>query len=163
MAAVDLSTHPGHLARRLQQAHTLLWHALVSKETTSPQFAVLTVVAERDDLDQRTVGEIIGLDRSTTAEIVTRLCDRGLVQRVRDPADGRRNLLRLTQAGRALQRQTARRAARMNKVLMSPLDDGEQRVLLELMRRLVSAADSYRDPGAAVLFSSERWAVSPYR
>jgi hypothetical protein len=39
----------------------------------------------------------------------------------------------------------------MNKVLLAPLDDGEQQVLLELMRRLVSAADNYRDPGAAVL------------
>ncbi len=150
MAAVDLSTHPGHLARRLQQAHTLLWHALVSKETTSPQFAVLTAVAASDDLDQRTVGEIIGLDRSTTAEIVSRLSDRGLLRRVRDPADGRRNLLRLTPAGRALQRQTARRAARMNKVLLAPLDDHEQQVLLELMRRLVTAADSYREPGVGV-------------
>jgi DNA-binding MarR family transcriptional regulator len=151
MAAIDLSTHPGHLARRLQQAHTLLWNALVSKETTSPQFAVLTAIAANDQLDQRMVGELIGLDRSTTAEIVSRLSDRGLLQRVRDPADGRRNLLRLTQSGRTLQRQTARRATRMNKVLLAPLDDGEQQVLLELMRRLVSAADNYRDPGAAVL------------
>jgi MarR family transcriptional regulator, temperature-dependent positive regulator of motility len=156
MAAVDLSTHPGHLARRLQQAHTLLWSALVSKETTSPQFAVLTAVGGRDDLDQRAVGEIIGLDRSTTAEIVSRLSERGLLQRVRDPADGRRNLLRLTQAGRSLQRQTARSAARMNKVLLAPLDDGEQQVLLELMRRLVSAADSFREPGPAILLVGER-------
>ena len=150
MSAVDLSTHPGHLARRLQQAHTLLWHALVSKETTSPQFAVLTAVAVSDDLDQRTVGETIGLDRSTTAEIVSRLSDRGLLQRVRDPADGRRNLLRLTPSGRALQRQTARRAIRMNEVLLAPLNAAEQEVLMELMRRLVTAADNFREPGAAV-------------
>ena len=114
MAALDLTTQPGHLARRLQQAHTLLWNTLVSEETTSPQFAVLNAVAVSDDLDQRAVGELIRLDRSTTAEIVTRLCDRGLLRRVRDPRDGRRNLLRLTDEGKALHRQTARRAARMN-------------------------------------------------
>src|SRR5438552_11445117 len=112
MPAVDLSTHPGHLARRLQQAHTLLWNALVSPETTSPQFAVLNAVAGPDDLDQRMVGDLIGLDRSTTAEIVSRLSDRGLLARVRDPRDGRRNLLRLTGDGAVLHRQTARRAAR---------------------------------------------------
>ena len=44
MAALDLTTQPGHLARRLQQTHTLLWNALVSEETTSPQFAVLNAV-----------------------------------------------------------------------------------------------------------------------
>jgi MarR family transcriptional regulator, temperature-dependent positive regulator of motility len=54
---------------------------------------------------------------------------------------GRRNLLRLTDEGKALHRQTARRAARMNKVFLAPLDPAEQRVLLELMLRLVSAAD----------------------
>jgi DNA-binding MarR family transcriptional regulator len=141
MAALDLTTQPGHLARRLQQAHTLLWNTLVSEETTSPQFAVLNAVAASDDLDQRAVGELIRLDRSTTAEIVTRLCDRGLLRRVRDPRDGRRNLLRLTDEGKALHRRTARRAARMNKVFLAPLDPAEQRVLLELMLRLVSATD----------------------
>ncbi len=141
MAAVDLSTHPGYLARRLQQVHTLLWNTLVSGETTSPQFAVLNAVAASDDADQRTVGELTGLDRSTTAEIVTRLCDRGLLQRVRDPRDGRRNLLRLTGQGRSLHRQTARRAAHMNRVLLAPLDAAEQQVLLELMRRLLSRGD----------------------
>jgi MarR family transcriptional regulator, temperature-dependent positive regulator of motility len=146
MAALDLTTQPGHLARRLQQTHTLLWNALVSEETTSPQFAVLNAVAVSDDLDQRAVGELIRLDRSTTAEIVTRLCDRGLLRRVRDPRDGRRNLLRLTDEGKALHRHTALRAARMNKVFLAPLDPAEQRVLLELMLRLVSAADR-GDPG----------------
>ena len=45
MAALDLTTQPGHLARRLQQTHTLLWNALVSEETTSPQFAVRATAA----------------------------------------------------------------------------------------------------------------------
>jgi DNA-binding MarR family transcriptional regulator len=146
MPAVNLSTHPGHLARRLQQAHTLLWNALVSAETTSPQFAVLNAVAGRDDLDQRMVGDLIGLDRSTTAEIVSRLSDRGLLVRVRDPRDGRRNLLRLTDDGAVLHRQTARRVSRMNKVFLAPLEPGEQQVLLDLMRRIVTAADSFRAP-----------------
>jgi hypothetical protein len=67
MSAVDLSAQLGHLARRLQQANTALWHALVSEETTSPQFAVLNAVASAANTDQRMVGEMIGLDRSTTA------------------------------------------------------------------------------------------------
>lgn len=149
MPAVDLSTHPGHLARRLQQAHTLLWNALVSAETTSPQFAVLNAVAGRDDLDQRMVGDLIGLDRSTMAEIVSRLGDRGLVVRVRDPRDGRRNLLRLTDGGTVVHRQAARRVSRMNKVFLAPLEPGEQQVLLDLMRRIVTAADSFRAPDEA--------------
>lgn len=144
MSAVDLTTQLGHLARRLQQANTMLWHALVSEETTSPQFAVLNAVADADNSDQRTVGELIGLDRSTTAEIVTRLADRGLLRRVRDPRDGRRNLLRLTAEGEAAHRQMAHRVMRMNKVFLAPLDPEEQKTLLELMWRVVAAADDLK-------------------
>ena len=144
MSAVDLSTQLGHLARRLQQANTALWHALVSEETTSPQFAVLNAVVDAENADQRTVGERIGLDRSTTAEIVTRLADRGLLRRVRDPRDGRRNLLRLTEEGEAAHRQMARRVVRMNKAFLAPLDPDEQKTMLELMWRVVAAADDLK-------------------
>ncbi len=96
MAAVDLTTHPGHLARRLQQAHYLLWNTMVSEEITSPQFAVLNALADEPGLDQRTVGSGWGLDRSTIAEVVSRLSGRGLLDKVRDAQDGRRFLLRLT-------------------------------------------------------------------
>jgi MarR family transcriptional regulator, temperature-dependent positive regulator of motility len=144
MSAVDLSAQLGHLARRLQQANTTLWHALVSEETTSPQFAVLNAVASAADTDQRMVGEMIGLDRSTTAEIVTRLADRGLLRRIRDPRDGRRNLLRLTAAGEAAHGQLADSVAQMNKVFLAPLDSGEQKTLLELMWRVVTAADGLK-------------------
>lgn len=144
MSAVDLSAQLGHLARRLQQANTTLWHALVSEETTSPQFAVLNAVASASDTDQRMVGEMIGLDRSTTAEIVTRLADRGLLRRIRDPRDGRRNLLRLTAAGEAAHGQLARSVAQMNEVFLAPLDSGEQKTLLELMWRVVTAADGLK-------------------
>src|ERR1044072_2157868 len=96
MAAVDLTTHPGHLARRLQQAHYLLWNTMVSEEINSPQVAVLNALVAEPGPDQRTVGERVGLDRSTIAEVISRLGRRGLLDKVRDPQDGRRSLLRTT-------------------------------------------------------------------
>lgn len=120
MAAVDLNTHPGHLARRLQQAHYLLWNAMVSEEITSPQFAVLNTLVAEPGLDQRTVGERVGLDRSTVAEVIARLIRRELLDKVRDPQDGRRFLLRLTDDGVRTQRRLAVRAARMSQVFLAP-------------------------------------------
>lgn len=157
MSGVDLSAQLGHLARRLQQANTSLWNALVSEQTTSPQFAVLNAIAETDNADQRTVGELIGLDRSTTAEIVTRLADRGLLRRIRDPRDGRRNLLRLTDDGAAAHQQLVVRAARMNKVFLAPLDADEQKMLLELMWRVVTAADDLKPLPAKRVFGADPW------
>ncbi|MFI8090126.1 MarR family winged helix-turn-helix transcriptional regulator [Streptomyces sp. NPDC086080] len=146
MAAVDLTTHPGHLARRLQQAHHLLWNTMVSEEVTSPQFAVLNALVAEPGLDQRTVGERVGLDRSTVAEVIARLIRRGLLDKVRDPRDGRRFQLRLTDDGTRTHRGLTVRTARMNQVFLAPLDAGERAVLTELMRRVADAAESLRDP-----------------
>lgn len=136
MAAVDLTTHPGHLARRLQQAHYLLWNTMVSEEITSPQFAVLNALVAEPGLDQRTVGERVGLDRSTIAEVISRLSRRGLIDKVRDPQDGRRSLLRLTDEGTRVHRKLTVRTARMNQIFLAPLSADEQAVFFDLIQRV---------------------------
>ncbi|MGA4838578.1 MarR family winged helix-turn-helix transcriptional regulator [Streptomyces sp. G45] len=146
MAAVDLTTHPGHLARRLQQAHYLLWNAMVSEETTSPQFAVLNALVAEPGLDQRGVGERVGLDRSTIAEVISRLSRRGLIDKVRDPQDGRRSLLRLTAEGHRAHRKLTVRTARMNQVFLAPLTGEERAVFLDLLQRVADAAEHLRNP-----------------
>ncbi|MEV7869867.1 MarR family transcriptional regulator [Streptomyces sp. NPDC088124] len=150
MAAVDLTTHPGHLARRLQQAHYLLWTTMVSEEITSPQFAVLNALVAEPGLDQRTAGERVGLDRSTTAEVVTRLSRRGLVDKARDPQDGRRFMLRPTGDGARTHRKLALRAARMNQVFLGPLTPAEQAVFFDLLQRVAEAAEGLRNPAEPV-------------
>jgi len=154
MAAVDLTSHPGHLARRLQQAHYLLWNAMVSEEITSPQFAVLNALVAEPGLDQRTVGERVGLDRSTIAEVISRLGRRGLLDKVRDPQDGRRFLLALTEDGLRTHRKLAVRTARMNQVFLSPLSAEEQTLFLELIRRVSDAAEGLRNPGEPLVARS---------
>ncbi|MFS8202802.1 MarR family winged helix-turn-helix transcriptional regulator [Streptomyces sp. CWNU-52B] len=147
MAAVDLSAHPGHLARRLQQAHHLLWNTMVSEEITSPQFAVLNVLVAEPGPDQRTVGERVGLDRSTIAEVISRLGRRGLLDKVRDPEDGRRFMLRLTDDGLRVHRKLAVRTARMNQVFLAPLSGEEQALFFDLLQRVADAAEGLRNPG----------------
>ncbi|KKZ75307.1 MarR family winged helix-turn-helix transcriptional regulator [Streptomyces showdoensis] len=146
MAAVDLTTHPGHLARRLQQAHHLLWTTMVSEEITSPQFGVLNALLAEPGLDQRTVGERVGLDRSTIAEVVSRLTRRGLLDKVRDPDDGRRSVLRLTEDGERTHRRLTVRTARMNQIFLAPLAPEEQAQFLSLLRRVSDAAEQLRTP-----------------
>ncbi|MFJ4718487.1 MarR family winged helix-turn-helix transcriptional regulator [Streptomyces luteogriseus] len=146
MAAADLTTHPGHLARRLQQAHYLLWNAMVSEEITSPQFAVLNTLVDEPGLDQRTVGERVGLDRSTIAEVISRLSRRGLLDKVRDPQDGRRSVLHLTDEGARTHRKLTVRTARMNQVFLAPLTADERTVFFDLIRRVADAAEGLRNP-----------------
>ncbi|MEV3859032.1 MarR family transcriptional regulator [Streptomyces sp. NPDC050095] len=146
MAAVELTTHPGHLARRLQQAHYLLWNTMVSEEITSPQFAVLNALVAEPGLDQRTVGERVGLDRSTIAEVISRLTRRDLIDKVRDPGDGRRWLLRLTAEGLRTHKKLTVRTARMNQIFLAPLSADEQTVFFDLIQRVADAAEHLRNP-----------------
>jgi DNA-binding MarR family transcriptional regulator len=141
MGGVDLNTHPGHLARRLQQAHSLLWGTMVSDEITSPQFAVLNALVEKPDIDQRTLSEHVHLDRSTIADLVARLVRRGLVARVRDVRDARRNVLKLTEEGESRHAELVERTARMNEVFLEPLESGERELLLRLIARVADAAE----------------------
>lgn len=137
--AADLSANPGHLTRRLQQVIHQLWTASVSTETTPPQFVVLNSLRAAPDIDQRTLGERACLDRSTVADVVARLVQRGLIRRVRDPHDGRRNVLRLTARGENTQAEVADRAQTMNARLLAPLSGDEQVTLVALLGRVVDA------------------------
>jgi MarR family transcriptional regulator, temperature-dependent positive regulator of motility len=148
----DLRRHPGHLIRRAQQVHYWLWNAEVSPEVTSPQFAVLYALRAEKNIDQKTLGERVSLDRSTTAEVVARLAGRGLVQRFRDPRDARRNLVRLTPQGLRTTERLIPRAARMNRLLVSVLSECEQAELLRMLNLVVDADENVRqqrqaDPG----------------
>ncbi|MDQ6712970.1 MAG: MarR family winged helix-turn-helix transcriptional regulator [Candidatus Dormibacteraeota bacterium] len=141
----DLRRHPGHLIRRAQQVHYWLWNAEVSSEVTSPQFAVLYALRAERNIDQKTLGERVSLDRSTTAEVVARLKARGLIQRIRDPRDARRNLLRLTAAGLRTTERLIPKAGRMNRLLVSVLSDCEQAELLRMLNLMVDADERLRN------------------
>ena len=64
--------HPGHLMRRAVQVLNVLWNEEVSRTITSPQFATLNALYSEPDLDQRTLGHRVSLDRSTMAAVVSR-------------------------------------------------------------------------------------------
>jgi DNA-binding MarR family transcriptional regulator len=72
---------------------------------TYPQYLVMLVLWEGDGLTVSQVGERLALDSGTLTPLLKRLEGAGLLQRLRDSADERRVLLRLTAAGRALKTQ----------------------------------------------------------
>ncbi|MDH6120300.1 DNA-binding MarR family transcriptional regulator [Kitasatospora sp. GAS204A] len=146
-----LQQSPGHLIRVAQQVHTRLWSEHVGAELTAPQFAVLLALALEPGADQRTVGERASLDKATMAEMVARLVRRGLVLRRRDPADGRRKLLALSQNGAQAVREATGGVVRVQRTLFEPLTGDEQ---LELIRVLAKIAKL--EPAAVAALSDSR-------
>ncbi|TMD11975.1 MAG: winged helix-turn-helix transcriptional regulator [Chloroflexi bacterium] len=135
----DLMQHPGHLLRRAVQAMNLLWEEEVSHTITSPQFAALNALYGEPNLDQRTLGQRVSLDRSTMAEMVSRLSARGLIRTERDTRDGRRKTIKLTTKGLQTVQQLIPRTYAMTARLVGPLNAGQRDELLRLLTEVVRA------------------------
>jgi DNA-binding MarR family transcriptional regulator len=96
------------------------------------------------------------LSQPALSRLVDRLAERGLVERLSDPADGRSVLLSLTDAGRVVQRQIGRRHARgVARAMTAGLTPGELRQLEAICLKLA------RQPAAAVVTADENGDVRP--
>ena len=70
---------------------------------TYPQYLVMLVLWERDDVAVKEIGERLFLDSGTLTPLLKRLEAADLVRRTRGTADERQVLIALTSKGRALQ------------------------------------------------------------
>jgi MarR family transcriptional regulator, temperature-dependent positive regulator of motility len=143
--AEDLMLHPGHLLRRALQAMNLLWDREVSHVITSPQFAALNALYREPNIDQRTLGERISLDRSTMAEVVARLGAKGLIRATRDTRDGRRKTIQLTPKGLTALQRLIPRTRVMTSSLVGALREEEQVALLRLLTAVVKSNERTRE------------------
>lgn len=129
--------YTGHLIRRAQQRHVALWNELVSADVSSVQYAALAVLERLPGASQRELGTELDLDRSTIADIVTRLQRRGLIERTAHSSDRRRNALTVTPTGAAELARLRPRVAEANRELTARLDPGELSTLRDLLSRIV--------------------------
>jgi DNA-binding MarR family transcriptional regulator len=74
---------------------------------TYPQYLVMLVLWEGDGITVSQLGDRLALDSGTLTPLLKRLESTGLIQRLRDTADERRVLLRLSASGRALRKRAA--------------------------------------------------------
>ena len=130
--------HTGFLLRRAQQKHVATWQSVISGDTTSVQYGVLAVLARRSGIAQKEICEELDLDRSTVADICSRMEKNGLVSRTPAADDRRRNVLELTSAGK---RELARLQPLVDDVqvaMTGTLTTAEHTQLRELLRKLLA-------------------------
>lgn len=91
-----------HLLHRAGQVADELFAKEISDEALTPrQYAVMAVLAQKQSASQTDIVGGTGIDRSTLADIVRRLVERGLLARKRSKLDARAYDVRLTAAGQA--------------------------------------------------------------
>jgi DNA-binding MarR family transcriptional regulator len=127
----------GHVIRRLFQLRSRLWQETVPYDLTGPQYTVLGALFLNGRMDQGTLGQHAGLDKSTAAPIIERLRGRGLLVTTRDTADARRKLLDLTPEGRRTVVRIAPFAVEVDERLLSALTADERAEFARLAGRVI--------------------------
>ena len=138
-AATEASV--GHLLHRAaQRALDFYAEAGGPGTVTQRQHAVLAAVAAREGAAQADLVAATGVDRSTLADMVARMLDKGLLVRERSTVDARANAVRLTDAGRTALAEIGPRADAADAKLLALLPKGRRAAFLEALTALATDA-----------------------
>jgi DNA-binding MarR family transcriptional regulator len=130
---------PSWLASEVARRAALLVSDALGEEGVRKQhFAVLTSLAERGGVSQAALGRRLWIDRSDLHAILNDLERDGLVARVRDEQDRRRNLVELTATGITALKRLNARVQGAQEVLLEPLSADERLEFKRLLELLVS-------------------------
>lgn len=109
------------------------------------ELAVLAPLAGPDALSQQQLAVRLGIDRTTMVTVVDGLEGKGLVEREPHPADRRKNIVRLTAAGRAVLPPARRAAEEAEREFLAALSGTDADRLPEILRALLAEpADQQR-------------------
>ena len=135
-----LGQSPSHLMHRaLQLALDIYSEEAGADGPTQRQFAVMEAVAAKEGLTQTDLVRATGIDRSTLADLVSRMTTRGLLARERSTLDARAKAVRLSPEGLALLEAARPRVAAADKRLLGLLPKGRRDLFLELLSELARA------------------------
>ena len=127
-----------HLLHRAGQCADELFALNVGKtELTPRQFAVLAAAAASEDLSQTALVDATGIDRSTLADIVRRLVERGLLARRRTKTDARMYAVKLTASGQAAMKAAGPVAESTDSTLLGALPESQRKQFLSALDKIV--------------------------
>ncbi len=130
-----LDGHLGYFVRRLQVwVFQDLIQTLATIDISPAQFSVLVVINANRGLSQAELATALAIERARLVRLLHRLEERGLIQRLKSAADGRRHALRLTPQGRAVLARARALAAQHERRLIERLGAKRHRMLLQMLR-----------------------------
>ena len=142
--AFTLDTSLVHLLHQASQAAEEIFAAGQSKDGPTPrQLVVLAAIAQNEGLSQTDIVEHTGVDRSTLADIVRRLKERGFVVRKRTKEDARAYAIKLTKEGQHVLAE-ATKAALEGEEILATSAGLSAKARADLVRLLHSLANSNR-------------------
>jgi DNA-binding MarR family transcriptional regulator len=127
-----------HMLHRAGQFADEIFASNMGTSTLTPrQYAVLKAVAGSKEPSQTVLVDQTGIDRSTLADIVRRLVERGLLGRQRAKHDARAYVVRITASGQAAIRRAEPAARKTDEKLLAMLSANERAAFLKTLSRIV--------------------------
>ena len=134
---------PGFLVRRLHQIHDALFFSECQTHNITPmQFGILTALSMNPWLDQKAIGDELALDRTTTADVLKRLEDKGLIERRVNPDDRRSRLSVITKTGMQTMNDLYAGMHNSQERLLAPLSELNRMAFLKLLVLLIQAHEN---------------------
>ena len=138
----DLSQSPSHLLRRcVQYANDLFSRETGARDLTKQQFTVLSAVEQNEGMSQTDLVTITGIDRSTLAEMIRRMIEKGLLDRERTETDQRANAVRIAASGRKALRSARTASDRVERTLLSNLTTADRGKFLKMLAVVAAEAE----------------------
>ena len=131
-----LDEQVGFRLRQATQRHTAIFAAHMVEGLTPTQFAAMAKLFELGPASQNLLGRRTAMDAATIKGVIDRLRERGFAETRRDPEDGRRLLVALTEEGRRIAAQAIDAGRTITEQTLVPLNAGERRRFLELLQKL---------------------------
>lgn len=145
-----LAASPSHLMHRvLQLALDIYTEEAGSNGLTQRQFAVLEAVSQKSGLTQTDLVRATGIDRSTLADLVSRMTTKGLLDRVQSSSDARAKAVSLSAAGQAALDTARPKVEAADKRILALLPKGKRDGFLDLLAELAGEADAAPDKARA--------------
>jgi DNA-binding MarR family transcriptional regulator len=137
-----LARSPSHLLHRALQLALDVYGEEVESGLTQRQYAVLAAVAADEGLTQTDLVRATGIDRSTLADMIARMIEKGYLGRERSTLDARAKTVRLTQRGREALDETSPRVADADSRIMSHLTAGKRDAFITALSVLSQAGEA---------------------
>jgi DNA-binding MarR family transcriptional regulator len=142
--SLELAGTPAHLLRRAYQYYSDLFvRESGDRELTKPQYLVLSALEQHDGVSQTALVEATGIDRSTLADMVGRMLERGFVTRKRTEEDARANAVVITQAGRRVLKVARLPAERAERIMLEALAPQDRSRFVKFLAQIAAAADEF--------------------
>ena len=142
-ASYRLSESPYHLLKRAHQHATEIFtRSGLADSMTARQVVVLAALAEGEGSTQSDLVRVTGVDRSTLAEMVSRMEQKGLIVRRADHLDGRAKTVWLSETGRARLEEAIPALRAVDEALLALLPRPRQQSFVNALDLVVTSAEA---------------------